>query len=230
VAELDGNGDLVSLFVYGERVNVPEYMIRGGVAYRIISDHLGSPRLVVRASSGEVVQRMDYDEFGRVTLDTNPGWQPFGFAGGLWDAQVGLVRFGARDYDPQLGRWTSRDPSLFHPQDSNLYQYVFSDPINHIDPTGLKSFWDKIKDLSTNLIPGFEITFVPTTSTDNSHDGTPAGNAAMARKMIDPCVPGRPETRPGPPNPTFKDFRNALFAPPPPPVPTPYLFFPKSGR
>ena len=33
----------------------------------------------------------------------NPGYQPFGFAGGLADA-LGLVRFGARDYDPRAGR------------------------------------------------------------------------------------------------------------------------------
>ena len=40
---------------------------------------------------------MDYDEFGRVVL-TNPGFQPFGFAGGLYDEHTELTRFGARDY------------------------------------------------------------------------------------------------------------------------------------
>jgi len=44
------------------------------------------------------VQRLDYDEFGRVLLDTNPGFVPFGYAGGLYDADTGLVRFGSRDY------------------------------------------------------------------------------------------------------------------------------------
>lgn len=34
----------------------------------------GSVRLVVNLASGEVVQRTDYDEFGRVLNDTNPGW------------------------------------------------------------------------------------------------------------------------------------------------------------
>ena len=57
-------------------MNVPDYMIRDGVTYRIISDHLGSVRLVVNAHSGEVVQRMDYDEFGNVLLDSNPGFNP----------------------------------------------------------------------------------------------------------------------------------------------------------
>ena len=37
-----------------------------------------------------------------------PLGQPFGFAGGLYDAETKLVRFGARDYDAGTGRWTSR--------------------------------------------------------------------------------------------------------------------------
>jgi RHS repeat-associated protein len=50
------------------------------------------------------VQRIDYDEFGVVTNDNNAGFQPFGFAGGLYDADTKLVRFGARDYDAEAGR------------------------------------------------------------------------------------------------------------------------------
>jgi RHS repeat-associated protein len=45
-----------------------------------------------------------------VTADSNPGFQPFGFAGGLYDPDTGLVRFGARDYDAAAGRWTANDP------------------------------------------------------------------------------------------------------------------------
>ncbi len=82
VAELDGTGTVVSRFVYASKGNVPDYMLKGGVTYRIISDHLGSPRLVVNITTGTIVQRMDYDEFGQVITDTNPGFQPFGFAGG----------------------------------------------------------------------------------------------------------------------------------------------------
>ena len=84
-AELDGAGNVVSLFVYGGKANVPEYLVRGGNEYRLITDQLGSVRLVVNAADGTVAQELDYDESGRVLNDSNPGFQPFGFAGGFYD-------------------------------------------------------------------------------------------------------------------------------------------------
>jgi RHS repeat-associated protein len=135
VAELNPDGTIRSRFVYADKANVPAYMIQAGDTYRIISDHLGSPRLVIHAVSGNIVQRMGYDEFGNVILDTNPGFQPFGFAGGIYDQYTGLTRFGARDYDARTGRWTSKDPIRFD-GGINLYGYSFGDPINYRDPSG----------------------------------------------------------------------------------------------
>jgi RHS repeat-associated protein len=140
VAELNGANTIVSRFVYATHINVPDYMIKAGVTYRIITDNLGSPRLVVNASTGAVVQRMDYDEFGNVIADSNPGFQPFGFAGGLYDRNTKLVRFGARDYDAEVGRWTAKDPILFEGGDRNLYAYVEGNPLSYTDPEGLQAF------------------------------------------------------------------------------------------
>ncbi|MBN1570137.1 MAG: hypothetical protein JXA73_20005 [Acidobacteria bacterium] len=136
-AELDVSGNVISRFVYADRGNVPSYMVKAGITYRIFSDHLGSPRLIINTADGTIAQRMDYDEFGNVTTDTNPGFQPFGFAGGVYDHHTGLIRFGARDYDPQSGRWMAKDPILFSGGDTNLYGYVFSDPVNLTDANGL---------------------------------------------------------------------------------------------
>lgn len=80
VAELDGSGNIVSRFVYGNKPNMPEYIVKGGGTYRIITDHLGSPRLVVNASTGAIAQQIYFDEYGNITNDTNPSFQPFGFA------------------------------------------------------------------------------------------------------------------------------------------------------
>ena len=64
---------------------------------------------------------------------------PIGFAGGIEDPVTGLVRFGLRDYDPVLGRFTTRDPLLFGGGQRNLYAYAGSDPVRLVDPSGLVS-------------------------------------------------------------------------------------------
>lgn len=144
MAELGPDGEVRSVFVYGLDDATPSYMIRGGDAYRIVSDERGSARLVVRTSDGAVVQRLAYDEFGNVVEDSNPGFQPFGYGGGLYDRDTGLVRFGVRDYDPETGRFTSKDPLRFDGGDTNLYGYALADPINLVDPTG-QTFLDDLK-------------------------------------------------------------------------------------
>ncbi len=141
VARLDEENRVVEQYIYGTRVNVPEYMEKEGRKYRFVTDHRGSVRLVVDTHDGKVMQRTDYDESGMIigeTLET--GWQPviFGYAGGLQDRDTGLIRFGARDYDPEVGRWTSKEPLGFNGS-SNFYVYAHNDPVNFIDPTGL---WD----------------------------------------------------------------------------------------
>jgi len=121
---------------------------------------------VINAQSGLVVQRMDYDEFGNVIQDTSPGLQPFGFAGGIYDPDTKLVRFGARDYDPVVGRWTVKDPIGFAGGDTNLFGYVANDPVNFVDPSGLKL--DFAQQLSSSLAQIWS---------------TPAGNALMTQLM-----------------------------------------------
>lgn len=78
--------------------------------------------------------RASYNEFGQAS-GTGLNFIPFGFAGGIYDQETGLLRFGARDYDPSIGRWLSKDPSLFR-GGFNLYAYSHNDPINYIDPDG----------------------------------------------------------------------------------------------
>ncbi|MBK7575334.1 MAG: hypothetical protein IPI26_08795 [Elusimicrobia bacterium] len=136
VAELDGANNVTARYVYGTRVNVPEWLEKGGGTYRIITDHLGSPRLVVNATSGAIVQRMDYDSWGNITNDTSPGFQIFGYAGGLYDQDTKLTRYGARDYDAHTGRWTAKDPIGFNGGDTNIYGYCTNDPLNKVDIDG----------------------------------------------------------------------------------------------
>jgi len=83
---------------------------------------------------------MNYDEFGNISsLQNGNEFTDFTFAGGLYDSDTKLIRFGARDYDPAIGRWTCKDPILFDGGLSNLYEYVVNDPINKFDPYGLQN-------------------------------------------------------------------------------------------
>jgi RHS repeat-associated protein len=166
IAELDSTNNIVSRFVYGTKVNVPDYMEKNGNTYRIISDHLGSPRLVVDINDGSVVQRLDFDAWGNVIVDTNPGFQPFGFAGGIYDQHTQLTRFGARDYDAWTGRWTAKDPVRFSAGDANLYGYVFRDPVNLLDLNGLSA--DDCHNLIDDLIDILEDIFSPDTRDPNT--------------------------------------------------------------
>lgn len=135
-ATLDAANGLASYFVYGFEAGSPSYMNVTGRTYRIISDRVGSPIMVIDSLTGEIVQRMSYDPWGSVQIDTQPLFQPFGFVGGLRDPETGLVRFGARDYDPAIARWTARDPALFAGEVNNPYAYCQNDPVNRLDLAG----------------------------------------------------------------------------------------------
>ena len=144
VAELTETGDIDTLYVYGTGINVPDYYERDGHTYRIITDHLGSPRMIVQTDSpgaGRIVFRRDYDPWGEIEdneeITERDGEIPFGFAGGLYDEDTGLVRFGFRDYDPHIGRWTAKDPIGFGGGDTNWYAYVGNEPVGRVDPSGL---------------------------------------------------------------------------------------------
>ena len=127
------------MYVYGsESTNTPGFVIKNGVTYKIIHDPgTESIRYVVNVADGVIAQEIDYDEFGNIVLNTDPSFQPLGFAGGLYDADTKLVRFGARDYDPVVSRWMSKDPIDFAGGDTNLYAYVGGDPMSWADVTGL---------------------------------------------------------------------------------------------
>ncbi len=136
LAVYDGRNSLLMRFEYVDD-RMPVTMAKNGVTYYLIYDQVESLRAVADAS-GNVVKKIDYDSFGNVIIDTAPGFEiPFGFAGGLYDRDIGLIRFGHRDYDPDTGRWTAKDPIFFAGLDTNLYGYVLNDPVNWVDPGGV---------------------------------------------------------------------------------------------
>ena len=136
LAVYDGSDNLLMRFEYTDS-RMPLAMTLGGSAYYLTYDQVSSLR-VVSDATGNVVKRIDYDSFGNIIGDSNPSFVvPFSFAGGFYDRDIGLVRFGFRDYDPDIGRWTAKDPILFAGGNTDLYGYCLSDPINLVDSKGL---------------------------------------------------------------------------------------------
>ncbi|MCP4346313.1 MAG: hypothetical protein GY795_12400 [Desulfobacterales bacterium] len=140
LAVYDGNNSLKMRFEYSDGRMPFAMTTNDSSVYYLTYDQVGSLRIVTDAS-GTVVKKIDYDSFGNIiSPDTNPAFEvPFGFAGGLHDRDAGLVRFGFRDYDPDTGRWTAKDPIRFAGGDSDLYGYCMNNPVNLRDPLGLSS-------------------------------------------------------------------------------------------
>ena len=122
-------------FEYGDS-RMPVAMTNSGTTYYLTYDQVGSLRAVAD-SAGNVIKLLTYDSFGNIIDDTNPAFEvPFGFAGGLHDRDTGLMRSGHRDYDPDIGRWTAKDPIFLDGDDTDFYGYCLNDPTNFIDPEG----------------------------------------------------------------------------------------------
>lgn len=116
---------------------VHDYLNGRALELRCGCDQVGALKLLTDAR-GQVVKMLSYDSFGNITDDTWPQlFVPLGFAGGLVDRDTGLVRFGWRDYDPTVGRFTAPDPLGDTGGDHDLYDYCVDDPVNLYDPSGL---------------------------------------------------------------------------------------------
>ena len=90
------------------------------------------------------------------------------------------MRFGARDYDPEVGRWTAKDPILFAGGDEILYGYCSNDPINKIDPSGLVNLGQVVSG-TAKIIGGAGTVFTGGLITAGSAGiGVPAGMALSA--------------------------------------------------
>jgi RHS repeat-associated protein len=106
-------------------------------------DGTGNPTALL-TSGAYTAFAYDYDPYGVRTITTDSGGNgttqnPYTFKAGIQDRVTGWVKFGARWYDPTLGRWTQHDTldAPLDPKNANRYAFAANDPINNSDPTGL---------------------------------------------------------------------------------------------
>jgi len=102
-------------------------------------DGLGSVRQLVD-TNGEVQTSYAYDPFC-VPLAGGDVYNAYQYTGEAWDAELELLYLRARYYQPEVGRFITRDPWRGHswePGTLNRYTYVRNRPVNSSDPTGLQ--------------------------------------------------------------------------------------------
>ncbi|WP_425329520.1 RHS repeat domain-containing protein [Streptomyces inhibens] len=104
-----------------------------------VADRLGTSQLAINATDQSLTQRRNLPFGGpRGTKPTH--WPDSkGYVGGTDDtADTGLTHLGAREYDPETGRFIAVDPvmDLIDPQQINGYTYGNNNPLTFNDPTG----------------------------------------------------------------------------------------------
>ena len=144
--EYDGAASLLARYSHGQRVDQPLAVARdldssgafeAGEQFYYQADHQGSLRKVTDAA-GQLVNSYDYDAYGNIEASVEGIVNPFTYTGREFDAESGLYFYRARYYDPATGRFLSEDPIGFGGGDVNLYRYVFNNPANFTDPSGLQ--------------------------------------------------------------------------------------------
>ncbi len=129
----------MKVFAYDDEGD-PVAMIYTDKMYYFASDQVGSIYMVADGNRNKVEQII-YDSFGNLIVDTDGTIDiPLGFAAGLLDKDTGLLHFGYREYDPEIGRFTTPDPIGFAGGDVDVYGYCYcwDDPNNFVDRDGLK--------------------------------------------------------------------------------------------
>ena len=109
------------------------------------SDHLGSSN-VISDADGKKEQRIEYYPYGKTYLSDGTKTTNYKYTGKEEDPTTALYFYGARYYDPDIGRFITPDtivPNPYNPQDLNRYSYCNNNPINYTDPSGHKWSWKK---------------------------------------------------------------------------------------
>lgn len=135
LAEYDGSGNLVANYVYG--LGLVYKVDAADKPYYYHYNFTGST-VAMTDTSGNVVNKYAYAPFGRVAGSVESVPNLFRYAGksGVVDDKNGLYYMRARYYDPEVGRFITKDPIGFD-GGVNLYGYVENNPTNYIDPQGL---------------------------------------------------------------------------------------------
>ena len=136
LAETDASGNITAYYVYG--LGLISKITPSNQSYFYHFDGLGST-VGISDLTGSVVNKYAYDAFGKVLSQDEGIPNPFKYVGGfgVMDEGNGILYMRARYYDPEVGRFISKDP-IGLAGGLNQYTYVVSNPVNLTDPNGLE--------------------------------------------------------------------------------------------
>lgn len=143
--EYGATGTAQAEYIYLD--SIPVGVVKGGVLYYIETDHLGTPRQVVKPTGNVVVWKWDFlqNTFGNSVPDQDPDGDAVQFGLGLrfpgqyYDAETGLIHNGWRDYESGTGRYVESDP-IGLDGGVNTFSYASGNPLLLVDRYGLATF------------------------------------------------------------------------------------------
>jgi RHS repeat-associated protein len=143
--EVRGGVETIHIFAGGQRI---ASVLADGRTQFYHANHLGSASVITDQIGGakEQIEYLPFGEYrapgetnGTIDYDTNFPDVFYTFTGQEDDDDLGLYNYGARLYDPLLGRFISPDrlvPDPVNPQSLNRYAYCLNNPLIYTDPSG----------------------------------------------------------------------------------------------
>ena len=167
ISVYDEHGMLIKQFINCLNIDKPVIMKKGTNKYYYHFDSIGSVTALTD-SNGNIIERYSYDVYGNFVIKDEQNNRltnskidnPYYFTGRKYDFETGIYYYRMRYYDPTIGRFLQIDP--ISNNNTNLYIYCLNNPVNFIDPFGLKSdpcdnesWWEKfIPDAITISLSG----------------------------------------------------------------------------
>lgn len=165
IGSVDENGNIIEFRALGigkgGEIGAAVAVELHGKIYAPIHDSRGSTRCLIDISNGSISGTSSFSAFGeeKATGDIINPWR---YSGKRIDDETGLVFFGKRYYDPNIGRWITKDP-LGAPEGPNRYAYVLNNPMSHVDQHGLyslsdfiRSFWEGLQTFGSYSLHSFD--------------------------------------------------------------------------